>query len=246
MYRCTECKTEYTKCPDFCECGNDTFEEVFEEEYEEPEERHVKPKIKSKKPKLSQEELEEIEADKKDKRNTIIVMSISLFICILILCFAPPHMKKKADVVKKVSSSVTNVELPDVNSYWDNTVASPYRKYDPTLNLPILNKNLGRISPVLREYLINIGAEFNRLWDVKLVDGQGECKVEFVINKEGNISSKKIAVRSHNESLDDSVLLLLSKLNSFEIPPDDYKGERIIIAFKVDKNKTSKVYYPMN
>ena len=243
MYRCTECKTEYTKCPDFCDCGNDTFEEVFEEEYEE---RYVKPKIKSKKTRLSQEELEEIEEERIDKRNALIAISTSLFICILILCFAPPHMQKKADVVKKVSSSVTNVKFPDVNAYWDNTVASPYRKEDPTLNLPILNKNLGRISPVLREYLINVGAEFNRLWDVKLVDGQGECKVEFVINKEGNLSSKKIVVRSHNESLDDSVLLLLSKLNSFDIPTDDYKGERIIISFKVDKNKTNKVYYPMN
>ena len=38
MYRCTECHAEYENLPDFCDCGNDSFEEVVEEEYyEEPE-----------------------------------------------------------------------------------------------------------------------------------------------------------------------------------------------------------------
>ena len=32
MYRCTECNTEYETCPQYCECGNDTFEEIIEEE----------------------------------------------------------------------------------------------------------------------------------------------------------------------------------------------------------------------
>ena len=28
MYRCTECNKEYSECPDFCDCGNDSFEEI--------------------------------------------------------------------------------------------------------------------------------------------------------------------------------------------------------------------------
>ena len=31
MYRCTECNTEYADLPDYCDCGNDVFEEVYEE-----------------------------------------------------------------------------------------------------------------------------------------------------------------------------------------------------------------------
>ena len=247
MYRCTECHTEYIECPDYCECGNDTFEEVIEEEYYEDdaldtyeeEEEYVPEKRK-----LSRAEIEEMKEHEREKKKSIIAICISVLVTVIII-FSPPHMAKKMDAVKK-QAEIANVKLPAVNTYWDDTVASPFRQKDPNWNLPILNKRLGKISPVLREYLVTIGSEFNRLWNPGLVDGKGECKVEFTINKEGGLNTKKIAVRSYNESLDDSVLLLLSKINSFDIPPDDYKGERIILAFKVDANKTSKVYYPMN
>lgn len=244
MYRCTECYSEYTRCPEYCDCGNDTFEEILDEELYEEEPQETYKKSASKKQKLSPEEIEELEAEKLDKKKALIAMGVSVFISLLILIFAPPHMKaKKVQEIKK-QAIASNVKLPDVNSYWDDTVASPFRKKDPNWNLPILNKQLGSISPVLRDYLVTIGAEFNRKWDPNLIDGIGECKVEFTINKEGGVNTKKIAVRSNNESLDDSVLLLLSKINSFDIPPDDYKGERIVIGFKIDKNRTSKVYYP--
>lgn len=241
MYRCTECYKEYTECPDYCDCGNDTFEEIIVQNYvDDSYESNLKQK--NKKQKLSQEAIEELE-EEKDKKKALITLGISVFISIIIL-FLPPYLPKKAETAKQKAIE-QNIKLPDVKTYWDDTVTSPYRKKDPNWNLPILNKQFSSISPVLREYLISVGAEFNRLWDPNLVDGSGECKVEFTINKEGGLNTKKIIVRSHNESLDDSVLLLLSKLNSFDIPPDDYKGERIIIAFKIDKFRTSKVYYPM-
>lgn len=248
MYRCTECNTEYTKCPEYCDCGNDTFEEIvedsYEEEYYEPE-PPVRRQPPRRKPRMSQEELEELEAEQLDKKKALITMAVSVVVAIILVTALPPYpQKKSAPAIKK--AQVENVQIPDVNAYWDDTVASPFRKKDPNYNLPILNKHFGSISPVLRDYLISVGAEFTRQWDPNIVDGAGECKVEFTINKEGGLNTKKIAVRSNNESLDDSVLLLLSKLNSFDIPPDDYKGERIIIAFKIDKNRTSKVYYPMN
>ena len=28
MFRCTECQAEYDKKPDYCDCGNDIFEEI--------------------------------------------------------------------------------------------------------------------------------------------------------------------------------------------------------------------------
>ena len=28
MFKCTECGTEYEIKPDYCDCGNDTFEEI--------------------------------------------------------------------------------------------------------------------------------------------------------------------------------------------------------------------------
>ena len=73
MYRCTECNAEYMECPDYCVCGNDTFQEVLDEDYIE-EEEYVRPKPK--KQKLTPEEIEEIEADKLDKRKHLLLLQL--------------------------------------------------------------------------------------------------------------------------------------------------------------------------
>lgn len=246
MYRCTECYTEYDECPDFCDCGNDTFEEIAdvvesyeEDDYEEPEVVKAAPK----KRKLSPEELEELQNEEMEKKKSLIALAVIIVLCIGVF-LAPPHKKKKMQAVKeKVAKQ--RIELPEVDSYWDSALPSKFKAKDPLANLPLLNERFRSISPVLREYLIDIGGEFDRKWDKSIVAGNGEAKVEFTIDKEGNISSKRIVTSSHNQSLDNSVLLALSNLTNFDVPPDDYKGERIYISFKVNKNGDSHVIYPM-
>lgn len=243
MYRCTECNTEYTDLPDYCDCGNDTFEEVFagqesdyEEEYYEPAPR-PKPKRKP-----SPEELEEMRKEEAEKKKSLIALGVIAFLCIVVL-FLPPYKKKKMEVVKEKAAK--QAVLPSVNSYWDNTVPSAHKKKDPFANLPLLNSRFRTITPDLREYLVDIGGEFDRNWDRKIVSGFGECRVQFTIDKEGNLSSKRIVNSSHVDSLDNSVLLALSKVNGFAMPPDDYKGERVHILFKINPNGDSQVVYPM-
>lgn len=243
MYRCTECNAEYEVCPDFCECGNDTFEEVVEEEEYYEEETKPLPPPRPKK-KLTPQEREELEREQKEKKMSLIVMGVLAVLLCIIIFVLPPHKKPKMVKVKEKIAQ-TKINIPDVNSYWDNSVPSGYRKEDPLANLPLLNLRFRMISPVLREYLVNIGGEFNRKWDTTIINGTGECKVEFTVDKEGNLASKRIVATSHNESLDNSVLLVLSKLNSFDVPPDDYKGERVYITFKVGADKSSQVIYPM-
>ncbi len=239
MYRCTECHTEFEECPDFCDCGNDTFEEVFEEEEYSPEPERPAPQRR----KLTREEREELEREALDKKKSLIALVVCLCLCVLVL-FLPPHREKKMVKVKR-DAQAANVKLPELKTYWDDSVPSQYRKSkDPILNLPILNERISSISPKLREYLQNVGGEFTRKWNPAIVSGAGECKIEFVINKEGVLTTKRIIASSHNESLDDSVLLALSNINNLDIPPEDYKGERIFIAFKVTEGQGSKVFYP--
>ena len=241
MYRCTECYTEYAECPDFCDCGNDTFEEFFEEEYYEPEPEVYAPKPKRK---LTPEEAEEHRIEQLEKKKSLIVAGVALFLAILIIFVFPPHKKKKMEKVKQ-KVAMEQVKIPSVDTFWDSTVQSTYRKTkDPLANLPLLNLRFRYISPTLREYLVEIGGEFDRKWDKSIVQGHGEAKVEFTIDKEGTVVSKRIVATTHNESLDNSVLVALSKIISFNIPPDDYKGERIYISFKVGKNGDSHVIYP--
>ena len=40
MFRCTECQTEYEVKPDFCDCGNDTFEEINPKKEDDLTEEH--------------------------------------------------------------------------------------------------------------------------------------------------------------------------------------------------------------
>ena len=245
MYNCTECQAEYNDCPDFCDCGNDTFEEVYEEVYEEEYyEEPVRPVRRPVKPKrvLSPEEIEEMEEEAADKKKAMITMGIFLLIALVVICL-PPYPKKKIDQVKE-KAAVAKVKLPDVNSYWDNTLPAAFRKGDPDSQLPLLNENFSSISTDLRSYLVLIGEEFSSQWNANLVDGSGECKIQFTINKDGIIENKKMIAKSRNESLDNSVLLLLSQITNLNLPPADYKGERIILAFKIDEKSGSKVYYP--
>ena len=246
MYRCTECHKEYEICPDYCECGNDVFEPIetvnqvsYEEEYYEPEERKPAPKPKKK---LTKEEIQEIEADKLDKKKALITMGVSLFICLIIL-IAPPHMAKKSDkVAKEITTDYSKV--PDVSTYWDNTLPSAYRK-SGSENIPLLNSKFGDIPPSLRLYLTDIGNDFSEQWNPNIIEGQGECRIQFTINRDGIVNNGKIVNKSRIESIDDSVLLVLSKVTSLPVPPDSYKGERIIIAFKINEDGSHKVYFPV-
>ncbi len=241
MYRCTECNTEYEICPDYCDCGNDSFVEVAdvqENYYQAP----VKKKAAAKK--LSPEEKAELAEEARDKKKALITIGVSLFLCFIIL-FLPPHRAKKIKnaVVDSKDEPVAQ-KIIDVNAYWDNSLPSHSRKKDPYANLPVLNSSLGSISPDLREYLKHVGAEYNRLWDRTGIKEDGECRIVFTINKEGVLELNKMLAASNKKSLDDSVLLLISRVKSFDVPPDDYKGQKIIIAFTFNKDGSNKVYFP--
>lgn len=254
MYRCTECHTEYQVCPEYCDCGNDTFEEVYaaddggyeeeeyEYEYEEPVRARRMPAYPQRR-RLTREEIEDLEEEKADKIKALITIGISIFISLVIICCPPYPQKKMANVQKK--AAIANVKIPDVNSYWDDALPAAFRKDDPDSHLPLLNSYFSSISSNLRTYLVNTGEEFSHQWNPNVVDGSGECRIQFTINRDGVIDNKKMVLKSRNDTLDDSVLLLLSKITNLDVPPADYKGERIILAFKVDPEKGSKVYYPV-
>ena len=244
MYRCTECHSEYQDLPDFCDCGNDSFEEIIEEEYyEEPPRPRRRPAPKKRQ--LTEEELEELAEEKADRTKALITLGISLLICIVI-CFMPPHMQTKKAIVQESVKNET-VDLPDVNSYWLSDKRANPGLIKQEAKLPILNERFasGSMDVELREFLVNVGKDFNDKWNRGMIEGTGECKAQFTINKDGILGNKSIYIKSRNQTLDDSVLLVLTDLNNVDIPPRSYKGERIIISFTVNDNGTSKVYYPL-
>lgn len=256
MYRCTECNAEYEVCPEFCECGNDVFQEIvyeepsaagyddsYEEEeyYREPPRR--RPPSRPKRRRLSEEELEELEEEKADRTKAIIAGVISLILCIVVFV-APPHKQKRVIKAQPEIKNERKVQAVGVDSYWDNTLPAAFKSKDPTTNLPVLR--LSNISSVLRNYLIELGKEFSEAWKPNLVEGEGDCTIQFYINRDGGIEGIKMIKSNRNDSMISSVRLAMTTVVNVGMPPDDYKGELIRLAFKVDAKGTSKVYFPSN
>lgn len=256
MYRCTECHTEFEECPDFCDCGNDTFEEIIEHSEEETvdygyaEEELIPPPAPpaKKKRKMTNQEAAEYFAAQKEKKKSLIALGVILLLAIFLIFIAPPHVKAKKAVVKdRVAKE--NIKIPSVDTYWDNSLPSAFKKEDPLANLPVLNYSFRTISPVLREYLKEIGNEFDRKWDKAMIKPNSAKKlyttlVVFTVNKDGILDVKRIEKKSNNDSLDDSVAMALTNVNSFQIPPDDYKGEKIYITFNCDDHNNTYIKYP--
>ncbi|MBQ9245200.1 TonB C-terminal domain-containing protein [bacterium] len=266
MYRCTECHKEFDEYPEFCDCGNDSFEEI-EDEQEETEgneeyststsvsygygdEELIPPSAPpaKKKRKMTPEEATEYFETQKEKKKSFIALGVIIVLCVLVFVL-PPHKKHKLAKVNENVAQAT-AKMPSVDTFWDDSVPSAFKKSDPLANLPVLNLTFKTISPVLRDYLKDIGNEFDRKWDKSMIKPNGKklctTTVVFTINKEGIIDVKRVVNRSYNDSLDDSVSLALTNINSFQIPPEDYKGEKIYINFNYDENGNTYIKYPQN
>ena len=211
MYKCTECNAIFEQCPDYCDCGNDIFEEIVKNnsvQFENTEEEIPVQKPRKRKRKLSQAEIKEMKEKEEDKKKAMIVMCISVVLCFIVL-ISPPYIEKKNKIEKKTSVEKT-IKLPSVNSFWDDSIPSAHQKVSIEDSLPLLNESFGTISMELHNYLVRIGEEFNYNWTKSMIKGEGECKIQFTINKDGIINNKKILHKSNNETLDDSILLTLS------------------------------------
>lgn len=99
MFRCSECGCEYKVKPDFCDCGNDIFEEFYE----------TTPDEKPKREPVNKLEL-----------LSWIVFGGCLILSVLVLLFFPKIEEKPntpEHEVKTVMEKPT-YNIPDINSFW--------------------------------------------------------------------------------------------------------------------------------
>lgn len=108
MYRCKECNAEYKTKPDYCDCGNDTFDYIEEKPAKQP---------------ITLEQKSEI------------VSRIFFALCFIIavsIWFIPMKTKpqhKPAPVVQ------TKTSIPDINKIWNDT---PIYQPKPATTEPII------------------------------------------------------------------------------------------------------------
>ena len=122
MFKCKDCGSEYKEKPDYCDCGNDTFDEIKDEIVE------VNNKIDdnntTEKTKTQTYETSNIESKlKKTEKpiNTDKISFVIFFICLIlsfVVLFFPVNTSVKTD--NKTSNEVENTaSIPYINSIWD-------------------------------------------------------------------------------------------------------------------------------
>lgn len=149
MFRCKECGTEFDVKPDYCDCGNDTFDEIVEqiESVELPKEEPTLPKLENNNPfkfeqKVAKEVVREEKVEKtpkKEKRQEPLIVferpdlpqikiepiSLTIFLICLILSFVIVFFVGNPDsnvqAKKEVKQQTINNNIPNIDKIWDNT-----------------------------------------------------------------------------------------------------------------------------
>ena len=128
MFRCKECNTEYKIKPDYCDCGNDTFDFIEEKQIKQP---------------LTLEQKSEI------------VSRIFFAICLLIAIgvWFIPMSKKTTSAKQTVTKPKIHTSIPDINKIWNDTpIYQP--KPQQTITEPIILTPTGN-TPAQKKNIIN-------------------------------------------------------------------------------------------
>jgi len=149
MFKCKECGTEYDIKPDYCDCGNDTFEEIVNQE-----EKPITPQVENnnsnelqvqqEKPigKLEiQNNKDEVQPKIPDKTReikpySIIIFVLCLILSVLVVLFA--WNPKPADEIQNIetSTSVEQKDLPSIEKIWNNKLPAVSVQEKKTSNAP--------------------------------------------------------------------------------------------------------------
>ena len=134
MYKCKECGAEYIEKPDYCDCGNDEFDQVIEKKTTQKTETVIiKPE-----PKKIPEEKQKISSEAK-KRNfgeqypslssllhSLDPISTAIFlVCVLLsayVIFFAWNPKESDITAEKTQETVVSKNIPSIDRIWNNAL----------------------------------------------------------------------------------------------------------------------------
>lgn len=132
MFRCKECQTEYEIKPDYCDCGNDTFDEIDVQEIKQ----EIKDEPQTKKTMQTREEKEENiiqikeqistlqnEIKQKKQSNISVFAWVIFAICIILslIIILLPCKNTEETVTQEENKPVQEQNIPNINTFWDNS-----------------------------------------------------------------------------------------------------------------------------
>ena len=120
MFKCKDCGSEYKEKPDYCDCGNDTFDEIKDETIgtiDKTEETKTQQQKESDNIKQKSKKNEKyIKTDK----ISLLIFAVCLILSIIILFF-PVNTPVNTDNIKE-NNEQNIISIPSVNSIWDNSI----------------------------------------------------------------------------------------------------------------------------
>ena len=136
MFRCKECGTEYEEKPDYCDCGNDTFEEIkptpapqqptpAQSETVKPQPAPA-PQIRTVRQEYNtpfnnpKSEIPKVKSSSDIVSLSLFILSIILAVCTLFI-FGNPKEEQAKQPEQTKTAQTTPVNIPNVDSYWDNS-----------------------------------------------------------------------------------------------------------------------------
>lgn len=242
MYRCIECKAVFETKLDYCDCGNDEFEEFY----------NAAPPVQQQ---SFSQETQNLPPVAKKVYNFKEIASMAIFtICIILSIFAwifvgrdASGQKNSHNSSQQGAGSTINYNIPDINDIWDNTLPTAQEQHGVPTEAPkpkeLLNSKMNTLSSQMTTYVLTLGQTFVSTWPRGTVVGDGACEIEFAVGRDGKVIDKKIYKASNNKTLDDSVAIMMENVTQVTPPPPDYHGENIIMAFSI-QHREFKVYYP--
>ena len=126
MYRCKECNTEYETKPEYCDCGNDTFEEIIVNQnivQPQPE----KPECVTIEQETEEKTILARSIEKTVSKNTsalepyaIITFAICIILSLIIILFvANPKQNELTEI--KQNEVKTTENIPSIETLWNNS-----------------------------------------------------------------------------------------------------------------------------
>ena len=117
MFRCKECQMEYEIKPDYCDCGNDTFDEILPEK---PVISESQPKkIKFEKPVLTPKEKVRKPINTKIDAYAVIIFALCILMSFVVIFFI--GNPKETSIENKTQEVKTLKNIPSIEGFWDNT-----------------------------------------------------------------------------------------------------------------------------
>ena len=245
MFKCKECQAEYEKKPDFCDCGNDTFEEIIEQK-----ETPIQPK------KVEEEIKSEPVAKTVIQKTTNIDKSawIMFSICIILALIVILLPVKEKEATKKLEPAKTVQNMPDIDKIWNNTpvkTVQPQKEEPKKIEKPVVKKAEPQKTTVkknsvtkqttpkktvtttpktqptidkraISSYRIKLRNHIASKIDFASVVGDGSCSFTFKVASNGALYDKKPSYLSDNDSLNEKVYYAVKNTNAYNAPPTGF------------------------